>query len=116
MDADTASIPLMAGDIVVMASDGLFDNLEISEIIAIVSEWEQGDDEGQTREEVAAEVLAVNNSYDSRCQALAKALVLAAREASLSKDKDRCVHEIICIINRSTCSYMFLTSFCLCYL
>lgn len=91
MDADTGSIPLMPGDVVVMASDGLFDNLEISEIIAIISEWEhpvEGEQQ-QVMGEASWAQLAVNSSHDDRCEALAKSLVLAAREASLSKDKDR---------------------------
>eukprot|EP00603_Paraphysomonas_imperforata_P008408 CAMPEP_0114426742 /NCGR_PEP_ID=MMETSP0103-20121206/7963_1 /TAXON_ID=37642 ORGANISM="Paraphysomonas imperforata, Strain PA2" /NCGR_SAMPLE_ID=MMETSP0103 /ASSEMBLY_ACC=CAM_ASM_000201 /LENGTH=602 /DNA_ID=CAMNT_0001595729 /DNA_START=383 /DNA_END=2191 /DNA_ORIENTATION=+ len=87
VDADTASIPLMPGDVVVLASDGLFDNLEISEIIAIISEWEQEEEQvhgGSGDEEARVE----NSSYDGRCQALARSLVVSARAASLSKDKD----------------------------
>lgn len=108
MDADTASIPLMPKDIVVMASDGLFDNLEISEIIAIISEWEQEQEpEGERDEERSGSsagsggnenelreregVVFSNSSHDERTQALAKALVEAAREASLDKHKDRLV-------------------------
>jgi hypothetical protein len=151
----------MPQDIVVMASDGLFDNLEISEIISIISSWEEanrtedygdssdeendvdvGDDDGvddednsggysdseamgepsnedntiittttttssnsshkslvdtgtnTDQEELAGaqKDAASNSSYDQRCRALAKALVLAAREASLDKSKDRCVN------------------------
>lgn len=40
-DADTAAVPLMPGDIVVMASDGLFDNLDLDEIVREVGSWER---------------------------------------------------------------------------
>lgn len=91
VDADTASIPLMPGDVVVLASDGLFDNLEISEIIAIISEWEQEEQLEPGQVQVRSEddeARAGNSSYDERCQALARSLVVAARAASLNKDKD----------------------------
>jgi protein phosphatase PTC7 len=97
-DADTASIPLMPKDIVVMASDGLFDNLEISEIIAIISAWEQEEEQeagdistsssNSRVNDTSCAARETNSSYDERCQALARSLVLAAREASLDKDKD----------------------------
>lgn len=40
-DADTASIPVLAGDIVIQATDGLFDNIDLDEIVDIVGEWEE---------------------------------------------------------------------------
>jgi protein phosphatase PTC7 len=40
-DADTASIPVMPGDIILMATDGLFDNLDLDEIVDEISVWEK---------------------------------------------------------------------------
>jgi protein phosphatase PTC7 len=40
-DADTASIPVMPGDIIVMATDGLFDNVDLDDIVKEVSRWER---------------------------------------------------------------------------
>lgn len=31
-DADTASIPVMVGDLIIMATDGLFDNVDLGEL------------------------------------------------------------------------------------
>ena len=87
LDADTAFIPLMAGDIVVMATDGLFDNLDITEIISIIANWEQDVQKDQAKG--SDKVVENNSSYDERAESLAKSLVLAAREASLDKDRDR---------------------------
>jgi protein phosphatase PTC7 len=39
-DADTASIPIMPGDIIVIATDGLFDNVDLDEIVDVMSDWE----------------------------------------------------------------------------
>lgn len=87
-DADTASIPLMPNDVVVLASDGLFDNLEISEMISIISEWEQKGGNFDKDLSESGNCSDSNLSYDEKCQALAKRLVLAAREASLDNEKD----------------------------
>jgi hypothetical protein len=35
-----ASIPLHANDIVLFASDGLFDNMDLDDIVEMVTEWE----------------------------------------------------------------------------
>ena len=40
-DADTASIPVMPGDIIILATDGLYDNLDLQEILVEIDEWEK---------------------------------------------------------------------------
>ena len=47
-DADTASIPIMVGDIIILATDGLFDNLDLDEIVEEVSNWEINSDQKNT--------------------------------------------------------------------
>jgi hypothetical protein len=86
----------MTDDIIVMASDGLFDNLEISEIISIIAAWENenkknkiGVYDDRSTTQITGDVSHTNSSYSLRCKELAKSLVLAAREASLNKEKDR---------------------------
>jgi protein phosphatase PTC7 len=39
-DSDTVSIPIMIGDIIILATDGLFDNIDLDEIVEEVSGWE----------------------------------------------------------------------------
>ena len=71
-DADTASIPIMIGDLIIMATDGLYDNLDLDEIVQEVSAWEHNHH---------------NPSTDS-LQTLAVRLVRKARELSLDKQRD----------------------------
>jgi protein phosphatase PTC7 len=40
-DACTTSIHLRRGDIIIMATDGLYDNVDVDEICAVALEWEQ---------------------------------------------------------------------------
>lgn len=75
-DADTASIPIMIGDLIILATDGLFDNLDLDEIVQEVSAWEHEVHNNNN-----------NNSSDS-LQALAQQLVRKARELSLDKHRD----------------------------
>jgi len=72
-DADTASIPVMPGDIIILATDGLFDNLDLDEIVSEVDQWEKG---------------IANKTAERNMAALAKQLVLRARELSLDKHRD----------------------------
>ena len=71
-DADTASIPIMIGDLIIMATDGLYDNLDLDEIVQEVSAWEHNH----------------NNSNTDSLQTLAVRLVRKARELSLDKQRD----------------------------
>lgn len=74
-DADTASIPVLPGDIILLATDGLFDNLDLAEIIEEMSLWER-----DTKPSEQAEAGAL--------QELAKRLVQKARLFSLDKNRD----------------------------
>ena len=71
-DADTASIPIMIGDLIIMATDGLYDNLDLDEIVQEVSAWE----------------LSHHNPSTDSLQTLAVRLVRKARELSLDKQRD----------------------------
>lgn len=82
-DADTASIPVMPGDIIVLATDGLFDNVDLDEIVEIISDWE--------REYFANpdQILSKPSSRGNEAvQALAEQLVRKAREVSLDAERD----------------------------
>eukprot|EP01038_Epipyxis_sp_PR26KG_P007531 gene7531-10260_t len=73
-DADTASIPVMPGDIIVLATDGLYDNLDLDEIVHEISNWESE---------------SLSQPHLSNClDNLSKRLVLKAREYSLMKERD----------------------------
>eukprot|EP00607_Mallomonas_marina_P006683 CAMPEP_0182437756 /NCGR_PEP_ID=MMETSP1167-20130531/85259_1 /TAXON_ID=2988 /ORGANISM="Mallomonas Sp, Strain CCMP3275" /LENGTH=448 /DNA_ID=CAMNT_0024630787 /DNA_START=507 /DNA_END=1853 /DNA_ORIENTATION=+ len=81
-DADTASIPVVAGDIVLLATDGLFDNVDLDEIVVEVGAWEQkwfpaGRDESA---DPAHEANAVQDLSLTLCQ--------KAREFSLDHFRD----------------------------
>jgi protein phosphatase PTC7 len=75
-DADTASIPVLAGDIIILATDGLFDNLELSEIVEEISLWEKTDTGTSTQVQTAS------------LEQLAQRLVKKARMFSLDKHRD----------------------------
>lgn len=82
-DADVASIPVMPGDIIVMATDGLFDNLDLNEVVDEVGKWEN--------EHFKASVQDLR--LPSRCgnkevQTLAERLVRLSRELSLDNNRD----------------------------
>jgi protein phosphatase PTC7 len=107
-DADTASIALLPGDIIVLATDGLYDNLgmllcnccvcpsrsftraftrvpvDLHEIVEEISKWEQewfpsiDGSEIQKHSDKGADAI----------QALSKRLVMKAREYSLDSNRD----------------------------
>lgn len=82
-DADTASIPVMPGDIVLLATDGLFDNLDLAEIVELVSQWEKEQflSKGNDLRDPAT-------NGQASIDLLAKRLVERAREVSLDKERD----------------------------
>jgi protein phosphatase PTC7 len=89
----TSSIHLRRGDIIIMATDGLFDNVEIDDICSMALEWEQnhgfmrgGDIAARERRWSMGNSLA-HISYDT-VQELAEALCTRARENSLLKHVD----------------------------
>ncbi len=80
-DAVNTSIPLMPDDIVILATDGLFDNLELEEILSIAQNWEQN----------FFHFGVYNAEKDSdninpACNILAKELASKAREKMLDND------------------------------
>jgi len=87
-DADTASIPVMPGDIIVLATDGLFDNVDLDDIVKEISLWERKwfvPREGQQERELRYPSPAGDTSA---VKELAEQLVLKARELSLDKQRD----------------------------
>ncbi|CAM9444588.1 unnamed protein product, partial [Heterosigma akashiwo] len=40
-DADTTAYPVIPGDVIIIATDGLFDNVELDEICRIATGWEE---------------------------------------------------------------------------
>lgn len=81
-DADTASIPIMAGDILVLSTDGLFDNMDLDDVITVVSQWEAKHFPG------ANGVLDSSYQGHGAMQPLAQAMVEAARNFSLDSSRD----------------------------
>jgi protein phosphatase PTC7 len=85
-DADTASIPVMPGDLIVLATDGLFDNLDLEEIVEEIYKWEQ---EFFSAPSVAEDLrLPSKKKGNYAVQQLAERLVKKARELSLDNQRD----------------------------
>jgi protein phosphatase PTC7 len=92
-DSCTSSIHLRRGDIIIMATDGLFDNVDVEEIASIALDWEQkhgfirgGDIIARERRWAMGNSLTVisNESLPE----LAEELALKARENSLDTSLD----------------------------
>ena len=49
--ANVGSVPVHAGDVVILASDGLFDNVSVDGVAAVVEAWERGPDSGDNLNE-----------------------------------------------------------------
>jgi protein phosphatase PTC7 len=92
-DACTSSIHVRRGDIIILATDGLFDNVDTDDICAICLDWEQQTGMIRGGDIVARERRwSMGNSLTTvsaeRISDLANALVQKARENSLRKDVD----------------------------
>lgn len=93
VESCTSSIHVRRGDIVIMATDGLFDNVELEDIASIALEWEENNgfirdgDIGAREKRWAAGSSMTNQSAES-VNRLAAALVQRARENSLDKNID----------------------------
>lgn len=92
-DSCTSSIHVRRGDIIIMATDGLFDNVDVDEICAIACEWEQrkgfirgGDIVARERRWSMGNSLA--GVSEESISELANLLVQRARENSLRSDID----------------------------
>jgi len=79
-DADTTSYPILPGDIVIIATDGLFDNVELDEICSIAATWEDSWFGGALKK-----IDEVNHSATAD---LADLLCERARELSLDETID----------------------------
>lgn len=92
-DSCTTSIHIRRGDIIIMATDGLFDNVDIDDVAKIALKWEQG--VGLIR---GGDIAARDNRWASgnsltllsseRVGGFAKELCEKARENSLDNTKD----------------------------
>lgn len=79
-DAVNTSFPVMPGDIVVIATDGLYDNMELEEMCDIAQEWEnKWFGAGQSN---------VDRHDDAAMAELAKELAYRARDLSLMNNRD----------------------------
>jgi protein phosphatase PTC7 len=88
-DADTASIPLVPGDIIILATDGLYDNLDLNEIVDVVHRWEaehfpSTGNEGKEKDDIKLPSKTGNKAVSQ----LAERLVKLARELSLDTHRD----------------------------
>mmetsp|Transcript_41000 Transcript_41000/g.94028 ORF Transcript_41000/g.94028 Transcript_41000/m.94028 type:complete len:269 (+) Transcript_41000:1-807(+) len=72
-DADLVRVPVRSGDIVVLATDGLFDNMPENEVLRVVEECE-GEDEERLSRRIAlrAQELSLDRTIDSPFAILAK--------------------------------------------
>ena len=92
-DLCTSSIHIRRGDIVVLATDGLFDNVDVDEISAIALEWEKangfiGEGGIKGRERRWRSGRPVDYVDGQSPTDLAKRLVRFARDRSLREDID----------------------------
>ena len=71
----------MPGDVVILATDGLFDNIMLDDIVHMVEDWEE-------RWYGAKSEHIDKTESDSAAQQLAKDLVMRAREYSLDTNRD----------------------------
>lgn len=92
-EACTSSVHLRRGDIIIMATDGLFDNVDVDDICNIALEWEQkngflrgGDIASRDRRWAMGNSLTLLSN--ERIQDLAQTLAIKARENSLDNTKD----------------------------
>lgn len=92
-DSCTTSIHIRRGDIVIMATDGLFDNVDIDDIAAIALEWEQkygfirgGDISARERRWKMGNSLTLLSAEGAPC--LAEELCKKARANSLDASVD----------------------------
>ena len=92
-DVCTSSIHVRRGDIIILATDGLFDNVDTDDICSICLDWEQQTGMIRGGDIVARERRwSMGNSLTTvsaeRITDLAQVLVQKARENSLRKDID----------------------------
>ena len=91
-DLCNSSIHVRRGDIVILATDGLFDNVDVDEICSIVLKWEQANhfiDGGiEEREKRWAKGEAREYREGHTVEDLAEELTAVARERSLRDDID----------------------------
>lgn len=92
-DSCTTSIHLRRGDIIIMATDGLFDNVDIDDVAKIALKWEQsvglikgGDIAARERRWVSGNSMTILSN--EKVGDLAKELCEQARENSLDNTKD----------------------------
>lgn len=77
-------VSLLPGDVIILASDGLFDNLDLNEVVDEVCQWE----DKWFPSVDGSEIQKYSESGDSAVQALAEQLVHKSREYSLDKMRD----------------------------
>ena len=92
-EACTSSIHLRRGDIIIMATDGLFDNVDVDDICSIALDWENsngflrgGDISQRDRRWAMGNSLTLLSN--ERITDLANTLAMRARENSLDSTKD----------------------------
>lgn len=89
----TTSIHIRRGDIIIMATDGLFDNVELDDIASMALEWEEKhgfirDGDLVSRDKRWEAGSSMTNQSAESVNELAEALVQRARENSIDKGTD----------------------------
>ena len=80
LDSCTSSIHVRKGDVILLATDGLFDNVDMDDIVSVVLAWETKQKQNKS--------LNNNSNSNSNIQELAKDLAWLARERSLDDTVD----------------------------
>jgi len=81
-DADTGSIPVVPGDVIVIATDGLFDNVSLDDIVDEIKKWE---DKYYTE---GLDIQSADSAGDNSATILAENLVRRARDFSIDTNID----------------------------
>jgi len=84
----TTSIHIRRGDIIIMATDGLFDNVDIDDIAQTALEWEQKNSFVRFADLLAKESYSINGLSQQAIPELAQELCQKARENSLNEAVD----------------------------
>ena len=89
-DANNHSMTVLPGDIIVLATDGLFDNLDLNDLVSHIRDWEDEWFGKMWLKYPLDKQMGIEGTDKDQeaMNALAKSLVLKARELSLDKTKD----------------------------
>jgi len=86
--ADTTSFPVLPGDTIIIATDGLFDNVELDELCAATLAWEKKHFGGEKKRDLAKSGATLNEVPEQVMQELAKDFCSLARKHAVDDQRD----------------------------